>query len=134
MRTHTSRLGGKRFSLVVGVAAASAILAGLAPVGRAQAQVLEEVVVTSQKRAVGLDVQEIPTAISVFSGAAIEEAFAVDLTDIGRMAPNVQLNSAGTYPGFANFFIRGIGVSNTTRSQDPAVGVFFDGVYVGFGP
>jgi len=134
MSTYTSRLGGKRSSLVVGVAVASAILAGLAPVGKAQAQVLEEVVVTSQKRAVGLDVQEIPTAISVYSGAAIEEAFAVDLTDIGRMAPNVQLNSAGTYPGFANFFIRGIGVSNTTRSQDPAVGVFFDGVYVGFGP
>lgn len=100
----------------------------------ATAQVLEEVVVTSQKRAKSLDVQQIPTAISVYSGEALEQAFVIDLTDVGRYAPNVQLNDAGTYPGFANFFIRGVGVSNTTRSQDPAVGAFFDGIYVGFGP
>ncbi len=136
MSTYTSRPCGKRSSLVVGVAAASALVAALLPAAQAQAQprALEEVVVTSQKRATGLDVQEVPTAISVYSGEAIEQTFAVDLTDIGRMAPNVQLNSAGTFPGFANFFIRGIGVSNTTRSQDPAVGAFFDGIYVGFGP
>lgn len=30
--------------------------------------------------------------------------------------------------------LAGVGVSNTTRSQDPAVGVFFDGLYVGLGP
>lgn len=112
---------------------AAIIASGLSSVP-AQAQVLEEIVVTSQKRATSLDVQKVPTAISVFSGEALEESFAVDLTDVGRMAPNVQLNPAGTYPGFANFFIRGIGVSNTTRSQDPAVGTFLDGIYVGFGP
>lgn len=113
--------------------AASALIAGGYGMS-AQAQMLEEVVVTSQKRATSLNVQEVPTAISVYSGAALEDSFAVDLTDVGRMAPNVQLNDSGTYPGFANFFIRGIGVSNTTRSQDPAVGTFFDGIYVGFGP
>ncbi len=134
MRTTISNAGGRKTSLALGVAAASAFMAALLPVGQAQAKVLEEVVVTSQKRATSLDVQEVPTAISVYSGEAIEQSFAVDLTDIGRMAPNVQLNSAGTFPGFANFFIRGIGVSNTTRSQDPAVGTFFDGIYVGFGP
>lgn len=121
----------RKSHLAVAVAALSSL--GL-PAAGVQAQMLEEVVVTSQKRATSLDVQEVPTAISVYSGAALEEAFAVDLTDVGRMAPNVQLNSAGTYPGFANFFIRGVGLSNTTRSQDPAVGAFFDGIYVGFGP
>ncbi len=113
--------------------AASSLMAGMYGTS-VQAQVLEEVVVTSQKRATSLNVQDVPTAISVYSGAALENSFAVDLTDVGRMAPNVQLNDSGTYPGFANFFIRGIGVSNTTRSQDPAVGTFFDGIYVGFGP
>ncbi len=118
-----------RRTLVTALSAALPVLAG-----QATAQVLEEIVVTSQKRATSLDVQQIPTAISVYSGDALEQAFAVDLTDVGRYAPNVQLNDAGTYPGFANFFIRGVGVSNTTRSQDPAVGAFFDGIYVGFGP
>ena len=129
--SNSARLFKHKSRLAVAIAAISA--AGLSAVN-AQAQMLEEVVVTSQKRATSLDVQEVPTAISVYSGRALEEAFAVDLTDVGRMAPNVQLNQAGTYPGFANFFIRGVGLSNTTRSQDPAVGAFFDGIYVGFGP
>ncbi|GAB3312928.1 TonB-dependent receptor [Haliea atlantica] len=128
---HSARLFPRKSRLAVAIAALSTV--GFAAT-HAQAQMLEEVVVTSQKRATSLDVQEVPTAISVYSGAALEEAFAVDLTDVGRMAPNVQLNQAGTYPGFANFFIRGVGLSNTTRSQDPAVGAFFDGIYVGFGP
>lgn len=128
---HSARLFPSKSRLAVAIAALSTV--GFAATS-AQAQMLEEVVVTSQKRATSLDVQEVPTAISVYSGAALEEAFAVDLTDVGRMAPNVQLNQAGTYPGFANFFIRGVGLSNTTRSQDPAVGAFFDGIYVGFGP
>jgi len=118
-----------RLAVTIAAISAAGIVAPFA-----QAQTLEEVVVTSQKRATSLDVQEVPTAISAYSGAAIEKTFAVDLTDVGRMAPNVQLNPAGTYPGFANFFIRGVGQSNTTRSQDPAVGAFFDGIYVGFGP
>lgn len=116
------------------VVAAMGVVANAIVSPKAQSQALEEVVVTSQKRATSLNIQEVPTAISAFSGIALENAFAVDLTDVGRMAPNVQLNDSGTYPGFANFFIRGIGVSNTTRSQDPAVGTFFDGIYVGFGP
>jgi len=119
--------------LALAVATVTSLVVGVSSLG-AHAQVLEEVVVTSQKRATSLNVQDVPTAISVYSGNALEDSFAVDLTDVGRMAPNVQLNDSGTYPGFSNFFIRGIGVSNTTRSQDPAVGTFFDGIYVGFGP
>jgi iron complex outermembrane receptor protein len=37
----------------------------------------------------------------------------------------------GTVPGFAGFTIRGLGVTSTMPSIEPAVGVFVDGVYLG---
>ena len=43
---------------------------------------------------------------------------------------NQHFNSA-TF-AITNFLIRGIGISGTTRSLDPAVGVIVDGVYLGF--
>jgi iron complex outermembrane recepter protein len=58
----------------------------------------------------------------------------VDLRDLGRLAPNVQLNQVSTFNGYANFYIRGIGINGSTRTVDPAVGLFVDGIYVGFGP
>ena len=95
---------------------------------------IDEIVVVSQKRAAAVNVQNVAGAVTAFDSNAIENAFADNLTDLGRLAPNVQLNQAGTFSGFANFFIRGIGISNTIRTVDPAVGVFVDGVYIGYGP
>lgn len=95
---------------------------------------IEEVVVVSQKRAEAVSAQNVAAAVTAFDTNAIEDAFVANLSDLGRLAPNVQLNQAGTYSGFANFFIRGIGISNTIRTVDPAVGVFIDGVYIGYGP
>ena len=95
---------------------------------------IDEIVVVSQKRASAVNVQNVAGAVTAFDQNAIDDAFADNLSDIGRLAPNVQLNQAGTFSGFANFFIRGIGISNTIRTVDPAVGVFIDGVYIGYGP
>ena len=96
--------------------------------------IVEEIVVVSQKRAAAVNVQNVAGAVTAFDENAIKNAFVDNLSDIGRLAPNVQLNQAGTFSGFANFFIRGIGISNTIRTVDPAVGVFIDGVYIGYGP
>jgi iron complex outermembrane receptor protein len=98
------------------------------------AQELEEVVITSQKGASGLSNQDVPAAITAFDANAIERNFAVDLRDLGRLTPNVQLNQVSTFNGYANFYIRGIGINGSTRTVDPAVGLFVDGIYVGFGP
>lgn len=95
---------------------------------------LEEVVITSQKRATALANQDVGASISAFDTSAMDKAFAVTLTDLGRIAPNVQLNQVSTFNGYANFYIRGIGINGSTRTVDPAVGLFVDGIYVGFGP
>lgn len=93
---------------------------------------LEEVLVTAQKKSVAQAVQDVPVAISAYSGRKIEAMFAVDLTDIGFTAPNVQLTPQGTVPGTANFSIRGWGTTGQSiPSSDPAVGVVQDGVAFG---
>ena len=48
------------------------------------------------------------------------------------MVPNATLHPSATFAGTPNFLIRGIGVSGTTRSLDPTVGIIVDGVYLGF--
>lgn len=93
---------------------------------------LEEVMVTAQKKSVAQAVQEVPIAISAYSGRKIEAMFAVDLTDVGYTAPNVQLTPQGTVPGTANFSIRGWGTTGQSiPSSDPAVGIVQDGVAFG---
>lgn len=115
--------------------AAALAIVSAAGSGTALAEsIIEEIVVVSQKRAAAVNVQNVAGAVTAFDENAIKNAFVDNLSDIGRLAPNVQLNQAGTFSGFANFFIRGIGISNTIRTVDPAVGVFIDGVYIGYGP
>ena len=98
----------------------------------ADSRYIEEIVVTSQKRVNAISVQDIPASVTAFNEELIIASEALDLTDIGRMAPNATLHPSATFAGTPNFLIRGIGVSGTTRSLDPTVGVVVDGVYLGF--
>ncbi|MEM7610409.1 MAG: TonB-dependent receptor [Pseudomonadota bacterium] len=98
---------------------------------RAQGQI-EEIVVTSQKRAEGVSVQDLSGAVTAVDESLIDNTFSVDLVDVGRLVPNATLHPSATFAATPNFFIRGIGVSGTTRSLDPAVGVFVDGMYLGY--
>ena len=67
---------------------------------------IEEIIVTSQKRAQGLSVQDIPTSVTAFNEDLINSSQAVDLTDIGRMAPNATLHPSATFASTPNFLIR----------------------------
>ena len=98
---------------------------------RTTAMLVEEVLVTARKRTDLESVQDVPLAVSAFSGDQIEAMFAVDLTDITANVPNASAYSVSTFPGYVNFFIRGMGVHGSVLSDDPAVGVFVDGVYQG---
>jgi iron complex outermembrane receptor protein len=93
---------------------------------------LEEVMVTAQKKSTTEAAQDVPISISAYSGDKVEAMFAVNLTDVGLTAPNVNLTPLATSPGVANFTIRGMGtVSQSIPSSDPAVGVVMDGISYG---
>lgn len=98
--------------------------------GQASAQelLLEEIVVTAQKRAESL--QDVPIAVSAVSGEKIVEAGIQGMEDLSAYVPNFNLfiSPGGGSP--ARIFIRGIGSGNNLAFEQ-SVGMFIDGVYTG---
>lgn len=115
-------MSGTHITAVLAVLAAAAALHGR-PV---QAQGLEEVIVTAQKREQGL--QDVPIAVEAFSAQQITNLSAQDIGDLGTFTPNVTISKAANQPNYA---IRGIGTDDFGIGADPAVGVYQDGVYIG---
>lgn len=97
----------------------------------AEAEQIEEIVVYGQKNARAESVQKVPIAITAISGSTLTAANATSIVDVGRIAPNAELQPAPR-SGFSNFFIRGIGLNGTVRSIDPAVNLIVDGMVIAF--
>ena len=91
---------------------------------------LDEIVVTARKRARGESLQDTPISATAFGPAQMDDFLVKDIVDIGRLAPSVALQPSAQ-KGVQNFAIRGMGVSGSTPSDEPAVGIFQDGVYWG---
>ncbi|MGI9284854.1 MAG: TonB-dependent receptor [Pseudomonadales bacterium] len=90
---------------------------------------LEEVVVTTQKRAESM--QDIPVAVSAFTGDFVQEAGIKDIRDVAGMTPGLSIKSRGETEG--SVFIRGIGSAAPGIGADPAVGIYIDGLYASRG-
>jgi iron complex outermembrane receptor protein len=88
---------------------------------------LEEVVVTARKREE--QAQDVPIAVSAYSGAQLEALKIRDLRGLSVAMPNVAMDDIATTRGVANFSIRGLGINSSIPGIDPTVGVFIDGVY-----
>lgn len=95
----------------------------------ATAAEIEEVVVTAQKRSENL--QDVPIAISAFTGDNMKAMGVENLTDLGKFTPGVEMNN--DTPLQPTYSIRGIQTSDFTVGSDPAVAVYVDGVYTGRG-
>lgn len=93
---------------------------------------IEDIIVFAERKARGAELQSVPMAVSAVDSRLLEASHSVDLRDVGRIVPNVQLDGVGTFPGFANFFMRGIGVSTSVRSLDPAINIVQDGMVIGY--
>ena len=88
--------------------------------------ILEEIVVTAQKREQNL--QDVPIAITAFSGEAIEQLGFQEPHDIFAQAPNVMFNDEGTIP---QFNVRGIQLHDFGDGNEPPVGFYVDEIYYG---
>ncbi len=100
------------------------IYAQQADSNEAEARVLEEVIITAQKREQTL--QEVPVTVSAFSGSFIEETGIKDIRDIAGLTPNLSIKSRGETE--STVFMRGIGSLAPGIGADPAVGIFIDGM------
>ena len=117
-----------RPGFVVTCATALLLMTGSAIAQDERTLVLEEIVVTAQKRAETLI--EVPVAVSVVTGADLERAQIRDVMDLQQLAPSLVVNQSS---GSTNtiFSIRGIGTAGQNTGLEQSVGVFIDGVYRG---
>lgn len=93
---------------------------------------LNAIVVTGTKTQDAEDVQDVAVAVTAFNATSLEALKVRDVQSLTYSAPNVSLDQIGTSRGSANFSIRGLGINSSIPSIDPTVGVFVDGVYLGF--
>lgn len=100
-----------------------ALAQGGAKVEKADDGKIEEIVVTAEKRAEGL--QNIPIAITAVSGATLERASVRDVSDLTQLVPSLQFGTRST-----NVFIavRGIGQAGQDIGSQSGVTVALDGV------
>ena len=90
-------------------------------------QVLEEIVVTAQKREQNL--QDIGISITAFSGEQLEELGLADTVDLATMTPGLQYTLPNAEGSQINFFLRGVGLNEAGDSNENPVAVYMDGVY-----
>ena len=87
---------------------------------------LEEVVVTAQKREQNL--QDVPVAVSAFSGEVLRDSGVRDMFELATIAPSLTVDSAQTSTT-TTFGIRGIFTSSQNFGLESSVGLYVDGVY-----
>ena len=95
------------------------------------AGVLEEVVVTAQKKEENL--QDTPIAITAITESTIEDLNLANVVDLAGMAPNVHIINTPSNNTAATIAMRGGVTINPAITWEPTVGMYLDGVYIGKG-
>ena len=88
-----------------------------------QQQMLEEVIVTAQKRQ--QTIQDVPASVAAISAEMLEQTNTTNFTDLGKITSGVNIN--GGQDGFGGIIrIRGVGNNSFAPAIRPSVGIFID--------
>lgn len=135
MRSNNEEIGGKDNSLTAKKAtgltclsAASMLCLSTMPVSSA---VLEEVVITAQKREQNL--QDVSVSVQAFSGDQLDALGIDKATDLIAQVPNVDTYFIFGEAQQPSITVRGIGLINFNDSFEPPVAMYIDEVYQGAG-
>jgi len=90
--------------------------------------VLDEITVTAERKVATL--QETPISIEALSAEKLALRGINGLSGIAANVPNMTAEPFPIHNGTLRIFIRGAGTSDAQLTQDPAVGVYIDGVYI----
>ena len=88
------------------------------------APVLEEIVVTAQKRSES--VNDVPIAISAFTGNRLNELGVTDTRELGNLIPGLTYSDSGYSTPI--YTLRGIGFNDATYNATSTVGIYVDEV------
>ena len=90
---------------------------------------LDEIVVTARRTEENL--QSTPVAVTAIGAEALERAQVADVTDLQRTVPSLSIaTGAPSSSGFSFVSMRGQGNLQALVSNDPAVAIYVDGVYI----
>ena len=88
----------------------------------------QEIVVTARRRAESL--QDVPIAVTAYSGEALERQGAIDITDLSDTTPNVTLENTRGTNNSLTAFIRGVGQQDPVGGFEAGVGIYLDDVFL----
>ena len=88
-----------------------------------------EVVTVTARRREEL-IQDVPGAVTAFSGAALEKAGIPDITGLADLIPNTTLKTSRATNTTLTAFIRGIGQQDPVAGYEQGVGIYLDDVYL----
>ena len=94
------------------------------------AQVLEEVIVTAQKREQNL--QDVGVSVTAFSGEQVRSLGFTRSNDVMAQMPGVSFNSVASGGTFSLPTIRGVSQNDFAQTQEAPNAVYVDGVYLSF--
>jgi len=117
-----------KFSFPLTLCASLVLLAGFSAKALAQdlgQRVLEEIIVTAQKRQETL--QDVPISVAVLGSTVLNDAGLDRIEDVQHYVPNLQMTETGIS---TQMYIRGIGTGNN-QGFEQSVGTYIDGVYYG---
>lgn len=92
-----------------------------------KSRLLEEIVVTAQKRAENL--QEVPSSVQAFSAVQLDAKGINDVKDLQLITPGLTYDSMASY---SIIFIRGVGGDAFQAGIDSSVATYIDGLYLPF--
>jgi iron complex outermembrane recepter protein len=124
---HSLNLGA---ALIALTAAATPAFAQDEPLPAAETPAGEdaEIFVTARRREESL--QNVPIAVTAFSGDALERQGATDITDLSDVTPNVTLETSRGTNTTLTAFIRGVGQQDPVAGFEAGVGLYLDDVYL----
>jgi iron complex outermembrane receptor protein len=103
-------------------AAVTLAIAAAAPALAAEDAMLDEVLITAERREQNL--QDIPISATVLNSAELDRRGITDLNDVQTAAPSVAINVVNRST-FVN--IRGVGIAQSAPTSNPGVAFYIDG-------
>jgi iron complex outermembrane recepter protein len=112
-------------TLAISLFLAAAPQAAMAQAADADANTVEEIVVTAQKRSQSL--QDVSASVSAVTGESLANQKIGNLEDLQSIVPSVNI---GNDFNQAKLFIRGVGANTSTTGSSTGVALHVDGAYV----
>ncbi|MEZ5573035.1 MAG: TonB-dependent receptor [Halioglobus sp.] len=112
------------------VAALVTVLLSYVPPLRAQAREseLQEVLVTAQHRTESA--MSTPISLFTMNAEQLEKQRISGIGSLNGLVPNLNIDAFPSNNQTLRLFIRGVGLTDTQITQDPAVGVYLNGAYI----